>query len=270
MQCQQATELLSDYVDRALDPALTVSMDNHVAACADCRENVEGLRRLWPQLNAMPQIAPPAFLHDAIVSALDAHQAAEPQTNARPAAVPAFTGSSFNPRAMFGPRAFAYAAALLVLALGSLEVVHSQRAAFDPLGILLRLVRPAASPSGSLPSVSGVDSGWVKGASGSTLNVRLQAETSADAGLSNLDYRADLMQGDANTLAAHPAPSLASAQGHFDALGKAALSLPVSARTDANTPNLALLVTVSRRNSAGSAENQRLVVIPLKAAGVIK
>ena len=265
MQCQQANEYLSDYVDRALDPALTVSVDNHVAACAACRENVDGMRRMWTQLNAMPQATPPAFLHSAIMDALDAHQTAE-QPSSRP--------KSVLRAAAFTPRAFAYAAALLILALGSLEVVHSQRASFDPLGVLLQVIHAAAPAGDALPSVTGADSSWSKSADGVTLNVHLQADAStavpgsvgSGANLAALEYRADLMQGNANTLAAHPAIALATVRGHFNDGGKAALALLVPAGTDANTPDLALLVTLSLP-SANGGNTRRVIVIPLKSGG---
>lgn len=258
MQCQQAHEYFSDYVDRALDPALTVSVDNHVAGCASCRDNVAGLRRMWTQLTDMPQVEPPPGLHAAITSALDAQQVREPRAATRPALLP-----SFNLRALFQPRNLAYAMALLVLALGSLEVAHSQRAAFDPLGIILRLLQPAQHADSVMPSVTATRSEWISAQGGGTLLVHLKAAASVGAELPTLNYHASLAQGDPAALAAHPDRALTSVQGRFDAGGNAVISLPVPVGQDVNVPGFALIVTLSLPEQNNGAESQR-IVIPLK------
>ncbi len=258
MQCQQAHEYFSDYVDRVLDPALTVSVDNHVAGCANCRDNVAGLRRVWTQLTDMPQVEPPASLHAAITGALDAQQAQETRAVTRPARIPAF-----DLRALFQPRNFAYAMALVVLALGSLEVVHSQRAAFDPLGVLLRLIQPAQHAGSVMPAVTATRSEWIRAQDGGTLLVHLKAAVPADATLPALNYHADLVKGDPTVLAAHPDRALTSVDGHFNMGGDAAISLPIPAGQDVNVPGFALIVTLSLPEQNNGAESQR-IVIPLR------
>ncbi len=258
MQCQQAHEYFSDYVDRVLDPALTVSVDNHIAACANCRDSVTGLRQMWTQLNDMPQMEPPATLFAAITGALDAQQAQEPRAVTRPTLIPAF-----NLRALFQPRSFAYAMALVVLALGSLEVAHSQRAAFDPLGVILRLLQPAQDAGSVMPTVTATRSEWISAQGGGTLLVHLKAAAPSGAELPVLNYHADLEQGDANALAAHPARAMTSVQGHFDAGGNATISLPVASRQDVGAKGYALVVTLFLPEQNSGTELQR-IVIPLK------
>ncbi len=77
MHCQQANEFFSDYIERALDPAMTVSVDNHLAACPACREEMVALRLVWTQLDQVAYVEPPARLHAGIMHALEAHLEAE-------------------------------------------------------------------------------------------------------------------------------------------------------------------------------------------------
>ena len=62
MHCNKARRLLSDYLDRRLDPDLRQALKHHLAACSSCREELEGLRRATNLLRGagVPQ-PPPQF-----------------------------------------------------------------------------------------------------------------------------------------------------------------------------------------------------------------
>ncbi len=59
MQCDQLSELVSDYCDGSMTAAMRVPFEAHVAACADCREIVDGVQRVWTSLNEAPTVETP-------------------------------------------------------------------------------------------------------------------------------------------------------------------------------------------------------------------
>lgn len=224
MHCQQANEFFSDYIERALDPAMTVSVDNHLAACPSCREEMSALRLVWTHLDQAPLVEPPVRLHAGIMDALDAHLEAEHQ-KAMPRAKSA--GWSLGDlRALFRPRTLAYAATALVLALSSLELVQSQRAALGPLGMIAHVLhlQPQTSEAISLPAITATHSEWMAApSSGGTLVISMQADTAKAAVLEPLTYRAELAA-DSTPQGANTAPSMI---GRFDAAGYTTLRLPL-------------------------------------------
>lgn len=136
MHCGQARELFSDYIAKTTDSALTVILENHLAGCASCREEAEGMRRVWTMLDAMPLAEPPAFFHENAMSRFDALRAGAEETAARKRAL-------WDWRGLFRPRALAYGASVLVLLLTGAEVVQTQRAQIGPVGYVASLFRQA-------------------------------------------------------------------------------------------------------------------------------
>lgn len=62
MNCQETRELLSEYLDQRLASGQSAALQEHVAACRDCREALEGLRRTVSLLGALDEIEPsPGF-----------------------------------------------------------------------------------------------------------------------------------------------------------------------------------------------------------------
>jgi hypothetical protein len=261
MQCQQANELFSDYTARALDSALTVSVDNHLAECTACREQAGALRRVWAQLDQMPFAEPPAGLRASILSALD-DQFAQAERDAAQRRKERFQFQfQWDWRALFRPRTLAYATTLLVVILGSLEAVHSQRAAIDPLGALIHVLHPATPALAPLPSVRATRSLWTAGSDGGTLTVHLQAVSSGDIALSFLNYRAELVPG-GRANEGHNASVIAVTQGHFDTTGAAVVTLPLAQEQQLRDADLVLQVTLSLSNAENALETQK-VIIPL-------
>src|SRR6478736_4525222 len=138
MQCDHAQELFSDYVTGEIDRALTVSIENHLSACKDCRDTVEDLKQAWAMLDQMPVVEPPPQFHATLMSRLAEEQAQAEVTAVRPAA-------GWDWRALFRPRTLAFAATILILLMASAEVVQTQRAALGPLGWVMSMLRPTPS-----------------------------------------------------------------------------------------------------------------------------
>ena len=266
MQCQQANELLSDYTARALAPALTVSVDNHLAECASCRELAGGLQRAWARLDQMPVVEPPPGLHASLMSALDDHLAQGARNSAQRRKERFQV--QWNWRAMFQPRTLGYATALLAVVLGSLEVVHTQRAAIDPLGAVMHALHPSAPVRPPMPSVRAMHTWWTAGRGDNAITVQLQAAPSADTSLSSLSYRAELRQG-GKTNDSRSASLIAGTQGHFDATGAATVTLPLSQKQLLRDSTLTLHVTLSMPNVENAPEPQK-VIIPLTLSDELK
>ena len=60
MQCDRAQEFFSDYLERTLDRPMTIALESHLAGCAACREELEGLQAVCLALDAVPEVEPPA------------------------------------------------------------------------------------------------------------------------------------------------------------------------------------------------------------------
>ncbi len=136
MKRDAAKELYSDYLTGDLDDALKVSVENHLAEDTDSRNEVDAMRRVWTQLDAMPRVDTPAYFHENIMSRLDAELAKETEQSAARKSV-------WDWRTLFRPRQLAVAATLLIVLLGGVEAIQSQHAALGPLGTIYRWLRPA-------------------------------------------------------------------------------------------------------------------------------
>jgi hypothetical protein len=60
MNCQETRELLSEYLDQRLASGQSTALQEHVAACRDCQEEFEALRRTVSLLGALDEIEPSA------------------------------------------------------------------------------------------------------------------------------------------------------------------------------------------------------------------
>jgi len=64
MNCEQAEELLSAYLDDALEPGLSEQVREHAETCEHCRAILEDYRRLDAELATAPMVAPEDSLRD--------------------------------------------------------------------------------------------------------------------------------------------------------------------------------------------------------------
>ena len=59
MDCSDIKALLSEYIDGTLDPETQDRVDQHVASCAECREELTSLRALVQELGTLEPVQPP-------------------------------------------------------------------------------------------------------------------------------------------------------------------------------------------------------------------
>jgi hypothetical protein len=175
MKCDYAQELFSDYIMGETDRAITVSLENHLTECAPCREIVAGLRQVWTALDAMPVEEPPLYFHENLMHRLDAERAVAEEAASRKRAL-------WDWRALFRPRALAYAAVALVVVLTGAGV--AQQAGLNPFaGLLHRNQTIVAAPI----TLQTARAEWKPDASGSgALIVRLQAPPMPDGRINSL------------------------------------------------------------------------------------
>jgi anti-sigma factor RsiW len=64
MDHAQAQETFSDYVDGTLPPGQREAVDQHLAACIQCRTELAGFRKTVGSLGRLKQAAPSNFLGD--------------------------------------------------------------------------------------------------------------------------------------------------------------------------------------------------------------
>ena len=64
MDHEQAQSNFSDYVDGSLTERLRAEVDQHLAACIQCRTELTGFRETVGSLGRLKQAAPPSFLGD--------------------------------------------------------------------------------------------------------------------------------------------------------------------------------------------------------------
>lgn len=55
VMCQHVVELLGEYLEGALEPALLADVDRHLEACPPCREFLDQLRTTVGLLGGLPQ-----------------------------------------------------------------------------------------------------------------------------------------------------------------------------------------------------------------------
>jgi hypothetical protein len=68
MNCEQAEELLSAYLDDALEPGLSEQVREHVETCEHCRAILEDYRKLDAEIATAPMVAPDDSLRDRLFS----------------------------------------------------------------------------------------------------------------------------------------------------------------------------------------------------------
>lgn len=174
MQCKNAQELFSDYIESKIDRALTVSFENHLQGCPQCLKEVEQLRTMWGALDELPRAEPPAFFHENIMSRVAQEQAkVEEETTRR--------RTFWDFGAIFRPRATAFAAAALVLLLAGAEVVQTQRASLGPVGYIINAIRPASKAASTVSALEVGQAHWTTGtqANTGTLKITLRPNPSA-------------------------------------------------------------------------------------------
>ena len=184
MQCHQAQELFSDHIAGHLDPALNLTLENHLRSCATCRAESVGLRRVWAALEALPSVEPPAFFHENLMHRVGVEQSTAAEAARR-------RRSLWNWRALFQPRSPVFAGAvLLALAMLGMGGLHVQHASLDPLGAIWRMVRPETNLLTAAPTLQTARAEWrPNGQGGGTLTIFAQAPQGTALSIRSLNYR---------------------------------------------------------------------------------
>ena len=178
MQCQFAQELFSDHISDTLDRAQKVSLDNHLTACGDCREQVAGLRDLWASLETLPVVEPPKFFHENIMDRIATEAAKEQE------AKQALKSAGFDWRSLFRARSLAAGLAIVVLLIGALSVTQTQQGSLNPFAIFSR---GGAKPTPLTPlALQTANAAWVPGTG--SLTVTLRPAPSGSSAVSAINY----------------------------------------------------------------------------------
>ena len=242
MQCQFAQELFSDHIADALDRAQKVSLDNHLAACADCREQVAGLRSVWTALEALPVVEPPKFFHENIMDRIAMEGAKEQE------AKQAVKAGGFEWRSLFGRRSLALGVAALVLLLGGVEAAQTQRGSLGPVEMVAQaLSHLFAKPAPTAPlTLKTTKMMWSAGENGGTLTLTLRAAPLADGGKNTLRFTVNQ--------AGNAAPLLADGVVTSDSDATAHISLPAPPAPDS------LSITTTDRETSRTSAPQTLAL----------
>ncbi|SMC57097.1 anti-sigma factor family protein [Kibdelosporangium aridum] len=69
LTCAELVELVTDYLEGALDPETTERFYSHLAICAGCGPYLDQMRMTVRTLGELPQEAVPAEVRDALLAA---------------------------------------------------------------------------------------------------------------------------------------------------------------------------------------------------------
>jgi anti-sigma factor RsiW len=110
MKCDQVKEHIADYLAGALSGAEAEEMDEHLAQCAACKQEVAALSETWEMLGLLEQEQPSAQLRPRFYQSLEAYR--QGLQSAAPAPVRRWL---FD----WGWQGWAWSAALLIAGLGA-------------------------------------------------------------------------------------------------------------------------------------------------------
>ena len=79
MRCGRVRDLFSRCLENAMDSALSGRFDEHLAACAACREAYERFSATVVMLDEMPEVEPPADFHAAVMARVEQARRTTPQ-----------------------------------------------------------------------------------------------------------------------------------------------------------------------------------------------
>ncbi len=78
MNCKQACEQLSEYIDGELDEQSKRTLEGHLAGCEACRDELEGLRRTVAAVKSLPTVPAPEELSSRILASIPARAKVRP------------------------------------------------------------------------------------------------------------------------------------------------------------------------------------------------
>lgn len=116
MNAQDIHALSGAYAVDALDDLERIRFEEHLAACADCRDEVASLRDTTWMLGGLTDTAPPPEMRDRLLAGIKEIRPLPPETAPRHRAIETPEPTEASPgRNRFGWRTFAAAAAVLAM-----------------------------------------------------------------------------------------------------------------------------------------------------------
>lgn len=131
MRCERAQELFSEYCEGAIQAALRVPLESHLAACARCREEVDGLRHVWTVLDSAPRMEAPAGFRASVWQRIDSQETSRSSRSWLQGILPQWKDA-------FMRRPYAWAAGAGILLVLASAVVPGR---YTPAGLLAGLFR---------------------------------------------------------------------------------------------------------------------------------
>jgi anti-sigma factor RsiW len=139
IDCSEAGERLDDHVDGALDGSAAAAIERHLATCAACQAEAQGLRALIAGARMLPRERPPGRdLWPSIVGriALSRHRSVRQGVLLAAATALLLVAGAVGSRALFAPRSIAVAPTIdlgapLAEERQYVEAVAALRAALD-------------------------------------------------------------------------------------------------------------------------------------------
>ncbi len=74
MNCEKSQEMFADYLTGDLDEAARREVQEHIAACAACRTEIEDLTAMWARLGVLPAEQPSGELRHRFYAMLEGYQ----------------------------------------------------------------------------------------------------------------------------------------------------------------------------------------------------
>jgi anti-sigma factor RsiW len=129
MDCSEIKALLSEYMDGTLDPETKDLVDQHVASCAECREELASLKALVHELESLEPMQPPKDFLDQVHERLE-----------KPSWFSTLLRTLFRPFQIKLPLKIAGAAAMAILVF---SLLYFQREEFRAPGVAVQEDRQA-------------------------------------------------------------------------------------------------------------------------------
>lgn len=77
MRCEQAVEIIPDYIERSVSEALAVALEHHLRECVACTREVESLREVYVMFHALPTLDPPHGFRARLLQRLEEERRSE-------------------------------------------------------------------------------------------------------------------------------------------------------------------------------------------------
>lgn len=116
MKCSQIKEMFPDFLIGEINETIQKKIQEHVAVCDSCREELESLSAIWTKLGVLPEEQPSSNVRTRFYSALEKYKQSQEQEKTQPNLGKLLKGW-LEPRTLRRP-ALLFSSALLILVVG--------------------------------------------------------------------------------------------------------------------------------------------------------